>query len=79
MMKETFRAAGEVQYAEIKKDAENKSRGFGIVRFTAPDEARRAVSILLYRLTLVQCNIQVGAFFNTCWGRRVEAETLLNV
>ena len=46
MMKETFKAAGEVQYAEIKKDADNKSRGFGIVRFTTPDEARRAVSIL---------------------------------
>ena len=46
MMKETFKAAGEVQYAEIKKDSDNKSRGFGIVRFSTPDEARRAVSIL---------------------------------
>lgn len=47
MLKETFKAAGEVQYAEIKKDNDNKSRGFGIVRFTHPDEARRAVSILI--------------------------------
>lgn len=47
MMKETFKAAGEVQYAEIKKDADNKSRGFGVVRFATPDEARRAVSILV--------------------------------
>lgn len=46
MMKETFKAAGEVQYAEIKKDNDNKSRGFGVVRYATPDEARRAVSIL---------------------------------
>ncbi|XP_067929333.1 myelin expression factor 2-like [Watersipora subatra] len=45
MMKETFKAAGEVQYAEIKKDEDNKSRGFGVVRFTSPDEARRAVNL----------------------------------
>jgi len=45
MMKETFKAAGEVQYAEIKKDSDNKSRGFGIVRFSTPDEARRAVNL----------------------------------
>jgi len=46
MLKEIFKAAGDVQFAEIKRDQDNKSRGCGVVRFATGQEAKRAITLL---------------------------------
>ncbi|CAH1797080.1 unnamed protein product [Owenia fusiformis] len=45
-LKEIFRQAGDVKFAEIKKDDKGRSRGCGTVRFGNPEDAQRAITLM---------------------------------
>ena len=45
--------SGDVKFAELKTDENGRSKGFGTVRFGTPEDARRAVSILLAQKSMV--------------------------
>jgi hypothetical protein len=41
-LKEKFRQAGSIEYAEVKQK-DGKSRGCGMIRYSFPDQALKAV------------------------------------
>ncbi|KAK2077604.1 hypothetical protein QBZ16_004449 [Prototheca wickerhamii] len=45
-LKDHFRTAGEVVYSNVIKDADGRSKGWGIVEFSQPEEAVEAISTL---------------------------------
>lgn len=42
-LKDSFSSCGEIERADVVFDSRGRSRGFGIVRFTTPDQAEQAV------------------------------------
>jgi len=44
-LKEKFRDCGEVRYSEVKME-NGRSKGYGVVKFNSPDDARRAVNLM---------------------------------
>ena len=44
-LREVFRLAGRIVRAEVNKDRDGKSRGYGIVEYTHPVEAVQAISM----------------------------------
>ncbi len=68
-LREVFRLAGRVISAEIPRDKENKSRGFGVVEYTHPVEAVQAISMFndqpLYdRRMMVRFDQQASSSFD---------------
>lgn len=54
-LKEKFRLAGAIEYVEIKH-RDGKSRGCGIIKFSSPNEAQKAVGMfrkLLKKIKLI--------------------------
>lgn len=44
-LREIFRLSGRIVRAEVNKDRDGKSRGYGLVEFTHPVEAVQAISM----------------------------------
>ena len=61
---EVFKLAGRIVRAEVNKDREGKSRGFGIVDYSHPVEAVQAISMFNNQRVISNCwHLVATSFF----------------
>ena len=45
-LRDQFKECGDVKFAELKMDEQGRSKGYSTVRFSMPEDARRAVNLM---------------------------------